>query len=116
MPETDKAALRPRAEIQASYERIRVELEENLALGIRGESYTRGKLTALEWVLGTAETSPLTGRLGVDVTDRWALGRDQYLATDMLYGHAELDRRGREYVVGVEHALMWVRQETDSRL
>lgn len=112
MPDTDKAALRPRQEIEAARERTQDELAETIALGIRGEQYVRGMLGALGWVLGQVP-APMTGQGDVDMSDPYALDRERILATEMLYGRAELDRRGRSYVVGVEHALLWVRNQND---
>lgn len=105
---------RPHEEIEAAYVRVQAELEI-LARVSYGEAYARGRLAALSWVLGR-ESAPMTGQDDVDLTNPYLLDRERILATDMLYGRAELDRRGRDYVVGVEHALMWVRHQNASPL
>ena len=119
VPDTDRATIRAREEIAAAHDRVLASRNASLASGLLAadeveDPYTRGELAALGWVLGTAGVAPLTGQTGVDVADTWAVANEQYLATNMLYRRAEMDRRGRHYVSGVEAALMWVRCQTDS--
>lgn len=117
MPDTG-TELRPRGEVETTYQRLAAEHAAVLDSGHAYASapYSRGQLAALAWVLGTTNLAPLTDQAGVDVTDTWALAREQFLATGMLAGRAEMDRRGQSYIVGVEHALMWVHNQTDTRL
>lgn len=119
MPDTDRATMRGCEEIAAAHDRVLASRSASLGQrllesGDVEESYTRGELAALGWVLGTAEESPLTGDLQSAVPDTAALAREQYLATNMLYRRVEMDRRGNDYVSGVEAALMWVRGQSDS--
>jgi hypothetical protein len=119
VPDTDRATMRASEEIAAAHDRVLASRNAMLDSGGSfrvGEPYTRGQLAALAWVLGTAETSPLTGQAGIDVADTWAVANEQYLATNMLYRRVEMDRRGNDYVSGVEVALMWVRHQTDFEL
>ena len=117
-PDAARAAMRPREEIEAAHADIAARRERMLASGspYTTEPYNRGQLAALGWVLGIVDLSPLTGQAGVDVADRWALTREQIHATEMLQGVRERDRRGIDYISGVEHALMWVLGQTDSSL
>jgi hypothetical protein len=116
----DVSALRTRADVEAEHQRL--QREHSLRRLPRQNShdpndmYTIGQITALAWILGLANEAPLTGAQNVDVTDTWAVANEQYLATNMLQGRVPLDRRGRSYAVGVEHALMWVRGQTNSEL
>ena len=115
MPSTDQAALRPREEIQAVRDRRQTELDVIVAKRLYGEAGVRGELASFDWVLGAVAEAPLSGQVAVDVSDQWAITREQVLATDMLQGRAPRDRRGNGYISGVEYALMWVLRETDSR-
>lgn len=108
-------AVRPREEIEAGQARVQDELAEILDRGYSGEEYVRGILAALGWALGQG-AAPMIAQDDVDLTNPYALDHERLLATDMLYGRAELDRRGRNYVVGVEHALLWVRHQNASPL
>jgi hypothetical protein len=116
VPGTDQAALRPREEIQAVRARLQDEHQRRrLPRQNTADPYdtnTLGQIAALTWVSGEAEEAPLTGQVGVDVSDQWAITREQIHATEMLQGRAPQDRRGRHYISGVEHALMWVLYES----
>jgi hypothetical protein len=76
------------------------------------DTYTEGQVLALEWLLGAAESTPLTLRPGGDPEDAREVDREADLAMDMLQGRATMDMRGRHFVAGVEFALMWVRHQT----
>jgi hypothetical protein len=112
VPSTDQTALRPREEIQAVRDRRQTELDVIVAKGLYGEATFRGNLAAFDWVLGVVAEAPLSGQVGVDVSDQWAITREQIRATEMLQGRAPRDRRGNGYISGVEHALMWVLYES----
>jgi hypothetical protein len=116
MPSTDRAATQPRAEIEAAHERVRARLDEVVARGYSGEAYTRGQLAAVAWVLGEAAESPLSGQSGADVSAARVIDSEWALSERMLTREIPMDRRGQSYVVGVEHALMWVLHQTDTPL
>ena len=121
MPGTESAAMQPRGEIEAARDRVRSELEQFLTLSPqppnpRATAYPRGELAAVKWVLGEESTSPLSGQAGVDVSDPRVIDSEWALSERMLRREIPMDRRGRSYVVGVEHALMWILHQTDNPL
>lgn len=110
--------LRARGEIRGAYQqeaRLHSELKED-SPGDEMLGHGVGILAALGWVLGDAETSPLSGKTGVDVTDPETLDRERRPATRMLHGEEPMDPRGRKYVSGVETALMWTVRLSDTPL
>jgi hypothetical protein len=116
MPDTERAAMRPREEIEAEQNHLQEVLEQVLARGYRGEAYTRGQLAAVGWVLGEETVSPLSEQTGVDASDPRVIDSEWALSERMLRREIPMDRRGQKYVVGVEHALMWVLHQTDDSL
>lgn len=119
MPDVDWTTMRARSEVAAAHDRVlasrTVMLADPAAFPV-GEPHTRGQLATLGWILGTVDRAPLTNRLRDGEPDAAAIAREQYLATDMLYRRAEMDRRGHHYVSGVEVTTMWVRHQTDWEL
>jgi hypothetical protein len=112
------AAPRDRAEIEATRERIVTRRAALLDSGaaVTTEPYTRGVLTALDWVLGRADRSPLTGQGGLDPTDPATISSEQRTATGMLNGRTQADQHGEAYLCGVEHSLLWVLGAIDTAL
>lgn len=103
--------LRPRAELEAQYKALSQRYTEDLADTDADLAeflpYTRGKHEALAWVLGELRTSPLVGLVDVDVSDVKEIEREWEITQMMLHREVDMDPRGRDYVVGVEEALMW---------
>jgi hypothetical protein len=109
--------MRPRDEIESGLIRLRGEHSEWLSWTPRPEhdphdTYTVGQILALEWLLGFADSTPLTLRPSVDPVDVREIDREADRATDMLQGRVPMDLRGKSFVAGVEFALMWARYET----
>ncbi|MGH3098880.1 MAG: hypothetical protein ACRDMV_23075 [Streptosporangiales bacterium] len=110
--------LRGQGELQRAYQqeaRLYNELKED-SPGDEMLGHGAGILAALDWVLGSTETSPLSGETGVDVTDPEMLDRERRPASRMLRGEESMDARGRQYVSGVETALMWAVGLSDTPL
>lgn len=116
MPGTERAIMRPREEIEATHQELHEVLEQVVARRGRGEAYTRGEIAALAWALGAMRESPLSGAAGADVSDPRVIDSEWALSERMLRREIPMDRRGQPYVVGVEHALMWVLHQTDNPL
>ncbi len=121
MPDTERATMQPRAEIEAGRDRVRSDLEQFVTLSQqpldpRATAYPRGQLAAVAWVLGEETTSPLSGQTSADVSDPRVIDREWALSERMLRREIPMDHRGQKYVVGVEHALMWVRHQADDPL
>lgn len=116
MPDTERAAMKAREEIKDVRDRRREDLDEILSRGYHGEAYARGQLAALDWILGSGAAAPLSGQESADGSDPRVIDREWALSERMLTREIPMDRRGRSYVVGVEHALMWVLHQTDTPL
>lgn len=101
--------LRPRAEIEAEYDRVCRQLQEGKAAGVSPEhlAYPEGGIAALEWVLGKTNRSPVVDLVDVDGTDPKELKRESDWATKMLHREIEMHSRGNVYVAGVDRGLYW---------
>lgn len=68
---------------------------------------------AIAWAVDGEGSAPLTGQGIVGARPTWVeIAEEIDAAEDVLYGKRE-DRRGQGYAVGVEHALMWLIDDTD---
>ncbi len=112
-------AVRPRAVIEAGLAQMRADHQERLGWPTPpgtydpDDTYTLGKIAALEWVLGAAKLTPLSCRVGINGTDPREIDRETTYAADMLYRRIEMDRRGHIFVSGVEETLMWARSQSN---
>jgi hypothetical protein len=78
--------------------------------GYELEDWHQGVLAAYTWALGTADTAPVTGRNSHGIPDAAALrAEDDAADHELRYGAR------RAYANGVQHAVMWVRGETDDQ-
>jgi hypothetical protein len=111
--------LRPRPQIMAVYQRLhqqqtlRLTHPEGCALP---DVYAAGQTAALAWALGEVELAPLSRARGADVSVSATLDEERHVADEMLCGRMQMSRWGRNYVVGVALALLWMREQTDSEL
>lgn len=83
------------------------------AVEVRGyqlEEFHEGVYAAYAWVLGKATTAPITGR----TTDGLPDAR-QLRAEDDAAEQSRVNGPRRRYAAGVQHAVMWVRGQTEDQ-
>ncbi|MEV7217646.1 hypothetical protein AB0O31_31710 [Kitasatospora cineracea] len=74
-------------------------------------TYPRGAAEALAWVLWEAPTGPVTGQPGIAAPTAEAIEAERWAATAAVYQRTD---RPRDWFVGAETALMWVRGQAPS--
>ncbi|MGD6757285.1 hypothetical protein [Streptomyces sp. BH105] len=110
-PETVPAAAmvgkRPVAEVAAILDNMEYAVRTR---GYELEEWHQGIRAAYTWAIGTADTSPITGRTPQGIPDAANLRVEDDAAEEAL-------RTGprRTYANGVQHAVMWVRGLTDDQ-
>lgn len=106
----DTFELRPQRELEDGYEQVRAELAENERIpALQGRLVNdHATLACLAWVLGKTDVSPLVGLVGIDATDPKEIRREWVMVDRMMRGEVSMDHRGRDYVSGVDHGLLWV--------
>jgi hypothetical protein len=91
------------AEVAALVEEIRLALSQ----GYEMPEFHAGVQAAYQWVLGQSP-APFTGRTGIP-------DRDQLRAEDDAADEAMRTGTRRKFANGVQHAVMWVRGQTEDQ-
>lgn len=75
--------------------------------------FSRGIAAALRWAIGEGGPGPVTGKPTMGPAPTWVeVAVEIDAAEDVIYRERE-DRRSTDWMVGVEHALMWAIGDTD---
>ncbi|CAM5672185.1 hypothetical protein GCM10010329_42820 [Streptomyces spiroverticillatus] len=109
-PPADAVGARPRTEVEAALR----DLEAEAAAPHRQTQISRGALAGYIWVLGSAQTTPVTG------DQSSAAPNDEQITAELTSAERQLTdpvRRDipREYVQGVWDALAWVTGRSDKK-
>lgn len=105
----DTFELRPHHELEDGYDEAQAQLRDWEGRPAMAENLStmRATVASLGWVLGKSNVSPLVGLVGIDATDPKEIRREWAMADRMMRGEVSMDHRGRDYVSGVDHGLLW---------